>query len=220
MIRWIASVVGLLVATNIALAQSPIVSDFDHDTTGFRIDGAHQIVQCGDCHNRGQFSGTPLDCEGCHSVGGRVSASPKPSFHMLTTTTCESCHTTYGWLPVRKVDHNEVIGQCASCHNNRVAIGKPVSHIPTTADCEGCHRTTLFSLATFSHVGISSGCVQCHNNRLATGKPPDHIPAPDTCEDCHNTTSFSFTTSNQTQSPIGRYVKARGLALDIQGAAP
>lgn len=182
-----------LLGASAVFAQSPIVSDFDHDTTAFRIQGAHQIAQCGDCHNRGQFAATPVNCNGCHVNGGQVAASAKPAFHMLTTASCDSCHNEFAWVPTADVDHNEVLGACSSCHNNRVALGKPLNHLPTTADCGSCHRTSLFAFASFSHNGISSGCVQCHNNRIAAGKPADHIPAPDTCEDCHQTNSFSLT---------------------------
>ncbi len=204
---------GLLGVAIVSEAQSPIVSDFDHDTTGFRLEGAHQIAQCGDCHSRGQFSGTPLNCESCHSTGGRVSASAKPTFHMLTTNQCDQCHTSYAWLPTLTVDHTQVLGTCSSCHDNRVALGKPIDHVPTNADCAVCHRTTLFALATFSHNGIVAGCFQCHNNRIAVGKPPDHIPAPDTCEDCHNTMSFSLTSgATFGRGPLAEYVRANSSA--------
>lgn len=197
-----------LITVNAVFAQSPIVSDFDHDTTAFRIQGAHQIAQCGDCHNRGQFAATPVNCNGCHIAGGSVAASAKPAFHMLTTSSCDSCHTEFGWVPTTEVDHNEVLGSCSSCHNNRVALGKPLNHLPTTADCGSCHRTTLFALASFSHNGIASGCAQCHNNRIAQGKPADHIPAPDTCEDCHQTRTFSLASSvSRPDDAMREYIK-------------
>ncbi len=178
-----------------ASAQSIIRSDFDHDSTSFRLEGNHAVTQCGDCHGRGIFSGTPQTCAGCHTSVGQVRASAKPAFHIVSTNQCENCHTAFAWIPVQRVDHNEVLGTCTSCHDNRVAAGKPRNHIPTTADCDTCHRTNVFALAVFSHDGIVAGCFACHNNRVVAGKPADHIPAPDTCETCHNVTSWSFTTT-------------------------
>ena len=35
-----------------------------------------------------------------------------------TTELCDSCHRTTGWVPVVAVDHVEVFGSCASCHDN------------------------------------------------------------------------------------------------------
>ena len=147
----------LLTATNVS-AQSIIRSDFDHDSTSFRLEGNHAVAQCSDCHGRGVFSGTPQTCDGCHTTTGVVRASAKPAFHILASNNCETCHTAFGWIPVQRVDHQEVLGECQSCHNNRVAEGKPLNHIPTTADCDTCHRTSVFELAIFSHDGIVAGC--------------------------------------------------------------
>ncbi len=181
----------LLLAGGAALAQTVLRSDFDHDTTGFRLEGAHSIAQCGDCHRRGVFAGTPSSCDGCHTNGGRVRAGTQPATHILSSDHCESCHTEFAWAPVRRVDHLEVVGSCSGCHDNRIAQGKPANHIPTTAECDGCHRTSVFSLVSFSHAGIVAGCVQCHDGRSATGKPANHLPTTDLCEDCHATTRFS-----------------------------
>ncbi|MEO1036638.1 MAG: cytochrome c3 family protein [Pseudomonadota bacterium] len=210
---------GLLLATS-AGAQSIIRSDFDHDTTTFRLQGSHAVAQCADCHGRGVFSGTPQTCNGCHTTVGQVRASAKPAFHILSSNTCESCHTEFAWIPVQRVDHEEVLGTCESCHNNRVAVGKPLNHIPTTADCDVCHRTSVFALAVFSHDGIVAGCVGCHNNRIVAGKPADHIPAPDTCEDCHNVTSWSFTTFRPGNQAKRRPLDAEQLVADGPFALP
>jgi hypothetical protein len=172
--------------------SSPV---FDHFTTAFRLDGAHQFATCEGCHVDGLFAGTPVQCSGCHGQGTRVRATFQPVQHIRTTEFCDSCHRTTGWVPVVAVDHVEVFGTCASCHDNRLALGKPVNHLPTSNQCDDCHRTVAFSPATFDHVGISSGCFGCHNGATAFGKPADHIPATNICEDCHSVIGFS---------PVGR----------------
>src|SRR5205823_13166993 len=61
--------------------------------------------------NHATVAGTA--CVSCHST---ASGAGKPPTHIVTTDTCQSCHTTLAWLPVRTVDHTQVKGTCASCH--------------------------------------------------------------------------------------------------------
>jgi hypothetical protein len=190
-----ASLIGplalVLLAAGPAGAQRSGTAVFDHFTTAFRLDGAHQFATCESCHVDGLFAGAPLQCSGCHAQGARVRATSQPAQHMLTTELCDSCHRTTSWVPVVAVDHVEVFGTCVSCHDGGRALGKPPDHIPASDQCDDCHRTIAFSPATFEHAGITGGCFTCHNGTTALGKPVDHIPATNICEDCHNVVSFS-----------------------------
>lgn len=174
-----------------ALAQSSLASQFDHFTTGFRLDGAHQLATCESCHVDAIFTGTPTECAGCHIQASRVQASTQPATHILATENCESCHQTGSFAPVARVDHLEVLGTCATCHDGRSAIGQPVNHLPTSNQCDDCHRTTAFVPAVFDHIGIAANCFSCHDGSQAMGKPVNHIPATNVCEDCHNVLMFS-----------------------------
>lgn len=131
--RYLASVVVLLGLASFALAQTAIRSDFDHDSTGFPLEGAHLNANCGSCHTQGVFAGTPRQCADCHQDGSLVLATTKPALHILTTETCDSCHATRSFRPVQRMDHNETIGSCVSCHNNTLARGKTATH-PLTGD--------------------------------------------------------------------------------------
>ena len=183
----------MLLAAGAAQAQTAIRSNFDHDSTGFRLEGAHLISNCGACHDKGIFVGTLRECQDCHKHGGSVTATPKPARHILASERCESCHAVRSFLPLRRMDHNEAIGPCASCHNNQVAPGKPVDHPPAGDQCEACHLTVAFSpVSRFDHTGIVDNCFSCHNNVVATGKPPDHLPTTNICEDCHNVNTWSL----------------------------
>ncbi len=182
----VAGALLVLVAAGGVSAQRGPGAVFDHFTTAFRLDGAHQFAECESCHVDGQFVGTPTRCGGCHAEGTRVRATPRPAQHIATTELCDSCHRTNTWAPVIAVDHLETLGTCASCHDGRHALGKPANHIPASNQCGDCHRTTAFSPATFDHAGITSACVSCHNGTTAVGKPVNHVPATNLCEDCHN----------------------------------
>jgi ribosomal protein L44E len=172
-------------------AQSSAASTFDHFTTDFPLDGRHQFVACETCHSDGIFVGAPPTCVGCHANSSRIRATTQPPSHILTSERCESCHRTAGFVPVARVDHLEVFGTCASCHDGRKAAGKPPNHLPTSNTCEDCHRSVAWSPARFDHVGIVDNCVSCHNGQVAMGKPVNHIPASAICEDCHSTMTWS-----------------------------
>ena len=58
--------------------QVSVSSAFDHFTTAFPLEGAHQFAHCESCHVDGQFAGTPVQCAGCHSQGSRVRATFQP----------------------------------------------------------------------------------------------------------------------------------------------
>jgi len=189
----LVALVLLLVAfwPGTASSQTAIHSNFDHDSTSFRLDGAHVAADCGDCHRRGSFSSTLRECEYCHSQGGVVTATFKPARHIATTERCDSCHATRSFVPLERMDHNEAYGECVSCHNNNTALGKPVDHPPTGDQCESCHLTVAFSpVLRFDHTGITANCSSCHDGVTARGKDADHIPTTAECDDCHNTTAF------------------------------
>jgi len=176
----------------------PVVADravaqlaFDHYTTGFRLDGAHRFADCESCHADGMFSGTPVDCSGCHTQASRVNATSQPAFHIPTSDRCAACHRADTWVATARIDHFEVQGTCSSCHNGQKAGGQPFDHLPTGNQCDDCHRTTAWVPAVFDHAGIVGGCFSCHNGMIAMGKPADHIPATNLCEDCHNTITWS-----------------------------
>jgi hypothetical protein len=130
-----------------ALAQTAFNSDFDHMTTGWTLEGSHRNVECASCHVGGIFQGTARQCAACHSLAGRVKATPPPLTHIRTTEECDACHRETGWQYIQTVDHNAVIGECRGCHNSQTATGKPPRHIPTSSDCDVCHRTTGWSPA-------------------------------------------------------------------------
>lgn len=176
-----------------ANAQSVIRSNFDHDSTGFRLDGAHIATGCGNCHGYRILSGTLRECEDCHAQGNTVEATAKPARHILASDRCEACHSTRSFIPLQRMDHHEVFGECIDCHNNQTAFGKPVDHPPAGDACENCHLTVSFSpVIGFDHSGITGNCVSCHNGAVAGGKPPDHLPTSDFCEDCHRTDTWSL----------------------------
>lgn len=116
-------------------------TQFDHFTTGFRLEGAHRFAECETCHSDGNFAGTPTRCGECHAQASRTRATWRSPTHLSTTDRCDSCHRPNSWTPVIRFDHLEVHGACSSCHNNVTVAGQHPQHIQTTTECDDCHNT-------------------------------------------------------------------------------
>ncbi|HEY5761891.1 MAG TPA: cytochrome c3 family protein [Rhodocyclaceae bacterium] len=132
------------------------------------------------------------NCASCHG-GAYVSAGAvaKTATHLVTTQSCDVCHTTTAWKPTSFAHTGVTPGSCASCHNGTTAVGKPGVHIPTTLACDACHRTSgwLPLITPFAHTGVAAGsCASCHSPSFPniTVKPTSHIPTSAACDACHH----------------------------------
>ncbi|MBL4820742.1 MAG: cytochrome C, partial [Gammaproteobacteria bacterium] len=122
----------------------------------------------------------------CHDG---TTATGKTLNHIQTNDSCESCHSTVVW-DTFLVDHNAVIGTCASCHDGTIATGKSITHVSTNAECDTCHVTTAWSPALFDHTIIVDNCASCHDGITATGQNVGHFGTAQECNTCHLTTSW------------------------------
>ena len=163
---------------------------------------------CTTCHNGQTFA-----------VG--MTPKSKPTNHLPTSASCETCHTTAttGGFAGGLMNHVGIVGGCTNCHNGQAFAGitpvtKGGNHLPTTMSCETCHSATKFTIpggfsgAAMNHTGIVNNCTLCHNNQPFQGVTPvfkstRHIPyaanltggAGMGCEFCHSKTIFTtFTT--------------------------
>ncbi|HEY6554025.1 MAG TPA: hypothetical protein VI669_11775, partial [Vicinamibacteria bacterium] len=77
----------------------------DHGKTRFPLTGAHQRVDCAQCHVGGRYTGTPLDCFACHQAKYQATKNPN---HVAAgfPTACTNCHTTNAWVPA-SFDHGK-----------------------------------------------------------------------------------------------------------------
>ena len=173
-----------------ANAQSG-TSGFDHDTTLFPLQGAHEQVRCETCHIKGIFKGTPRECALCHVQNNERGALAKPNRHIPTQQACDTCHNVSSFGAVHFSHVAVVPGTCATCHDGRRSFGKPAGHIPTTQSCDVCHVTSAFlPVRSFDHSTLNgdySTCATCHDGGQATGRPANHIPVVDLtmCGTCH-----------------------------------
>src|SRR5580658_9852837 len=102
------------VAVFLLLANTPAEAiqrtGFDHLTTGFELRDAHRDMACEYCHVNGVFKGTPRNCAGCHTIGGRISATSKPPDHLASDSNCALCHSGYNFAPIFRMDHTGAKG--------------------------------------------------------------------------------------------------------------
>ncbi len=183
-----------------ATAKQP----FDHTKTGFILKDVHTTLRCEQCHVEGIFKNTPKDCAGCHSLGSRVGATPKPGNHVQTTSACDTCHISPTSFLVKSFKHAGITSGCSSCHSGQSlgVLSKSATHFPTTLECVACHKNTNTFLSwKMDHTGITSTCSTCHGETrmLFSGvvnKPAAHIATNGAgCETCHSSfTTFSGAT--------------------------
>ncbi len=114
-------------------------------------------------------------CATCH-VASYPNIEAKSASHLPTTASCDACHNTTAWLPVKHpYSHSGVVpNQCATCHGGTYTgiMVRPSNHIPTTlagllgTECSNCHSPTQFtSFGTgqkMKHGSINASCATCH----------------------------------------------------------
>jgi hypothetical protein len=187
--------------------------------------------------------GLASDCVQCHSgANADPTISGKPSTHIATSDTCQSCHSPLGFNVTSFVDHTEVFGACSSCHDGVIATGKSTNHIDTTQECSDCHTTASFvklnADGTFDHTGITGGCSACHNGTVAIGPASDPSPAGHPsisveCNACHTTATFKTPFPNHTDVKVvvpgtcgqagchdGASTMSNGVAITSKNSAP
>jgi hypothetical protein len=138
-----------------------------------------------------------------------MNALGKPSGHVTTTASCDTCHKGYTTFAGAAFNHTGVSpGTCATCHvQGGSGMAKPSNHIPTTLSCDACHNTSTFTTSTFTHSatqGVITGqCSTCHNGSYtqwnALGKPSGHVTTTASCDTCHKGyTTFAGAAFNHT----------------------
>jgi hypothetical protein len=124
---------------------------FDHNLSAFKLEGEHARVNCEECHQNGNFQGTPTDCYTCHRQ--------EDEHNGRFGTDCAACHNPFDWEDA-SFDHNlsnfpldgaHLDVACEACHTNGQFSG-------ISTQCVACHEDPVF------HVGaLGENCQECHN---------------------------------------------------------
>ena len=120
------------------------VKAFNHNLTGFPLDGKHGQIQCDACHMNNRYDQSKPDCVSCHT---------EPQVHTgLLGTDCQTCHNSNTWKPAsfqaRPFDHT----------NTRFTLNlHAVDYAGNPINCTTCHTGDPSQTTTQS-------CITCHNN--------------------------------------------------------
>ena len=143
-------------------------AQIDHNLTGFPLTGKHIETLCQDCHESG-YTNTPTVCYSCHQQEYDATTNPN---HIAAAfpTTCESCHTTNGWMPAT-FDHDGLYfpiytgehagewNQCMDCHQ--------VPNNYSVFTCISCHEHNQIEMddkhdEVQGYIYESGACLSCH----------------------------------------------------------
>ena len=157
------------------------------------------------------------DCATCHNTASFAGAAQKPANHIPTTQACMLCHASPPNYTVFAMNHQGIVGGCATCHGPGLTFATsfspkspPATHIPVAGvACESCHSATgytTFAGTAMNHAGTGAiACQTCHETgkswfgvaivtRPTPAADPAH-PATGDCGACHTTASFNVVTA-------------------------
>ncbi len=150
------------------------IEKFNHNLTGYPLEGAHNARKCPDCHRTAfitdpvikekkfTYLGLNTECLSCHD-----------DYHQKTLPeACTSCHTMESFKPAVKFNHSSARFQLKGSH-------KDVS-------CSKCHKVISRNGKPFQEFkGIAFDlCTRCHSDPHRNQFGPE-------CTDCHTVESFA-----------------------------
>jgi len=155
-----------------------------HRRSNFPLTGKHAFTACDSCHaNRRDlgFSRATKECLGCHqddltraAAGAAIVDHGVPNF----PTTCQSCHSTWGFSPAGLDGHETCFEisrgphagvKCKDCHSSFPAVDvtqKPFTCLTDTANCVRCHSCQEHEPVS-GFACTNRKCYECH--RFSTG---------------------------------------------------
>lgn len=146
---------------------------FDHNDTGYKLEGKHAKKQCADCHKpenikdafikkkHETYLGLNDECLTCHE-----------DFHQKSLAiNCLNCHNYDTFKQASKFEHTKAKFQLRGKHSE--------------VACEKCHSKSVRNGKNFQQfTGLQfQSCVNCH-------KDPHENKFGQNCKDCHSEDSF------------------------------
>jgi len=124
---------------------------FNHDSTGYPLDGGHERIECRDCHKTpNKWTGLETTCDSCHDDPHGSSQSKRELLQ-----DCGACHKLSAKSPVP-------IPRSVFDHTSAAATDYPLEGLHTDVKCEDCHKDALF--VPTAH----DSCESCHENPHGT----------------------------------------------------
>jgi hypothetical protein len=145
------------------------MNGFDHDLTGWKLEGKHTAIDCKDCHKDKNsqglrtFLGEDKLCGSCHKK------DQPHGFERREMLACERCHGQSVWKPSKSdMDFD---------HDKKADAAMPLEGSHAAVACAKCHAKSLFNLKPAK----PANCANCHPN------PHDgQLYGTVACEKCHS----------------------------------
>lgn len=146
---------------------------FNHDDTGYKLEGKHAKKECKDCHKKENISESGLKMKQETYLGlSDLCLSCHEDFHQKTlSANCLNCHTPDAFKPATNFNHTKAKYQLRGKH--------------TEVGCEKCHFKSVRNgkdYQQFSGLQFQQ-CVNCH-------KDPHEKKFGQNCTQCHMEESF------------------------------
>ncbi len=145
-------------------------ASFDHDVTGYPLEGKHETVDCRKCHENKAIDPLPhqrcMDCHQDFHQGQFIRAAYKPD--------CRDCHSVEGFA-----GSSYTIEQ----HNQS---NFPLSGAHLATPCFACH----FKNETWNFKNIGQQCSDCHADVHAGQLAENYYPGK-SCDRCHSAEAWS-----------------------------
>ncbi len=153
---------------------------FNHDQTGFVLQGQHRTVPCVSCHEGLKFETASERCTSCHTDVHKAELG----------SNCTRCHSNQSWKISDMIQRHQF--------TRFPLVGKHA-----TLNCQDCHTNAT----NLQYIGTPITCIGCHRSDYAAAVNPNHVSAGFSvhCSDCHSVSALSWLASfnhDLTQFPL------------------
>ncbi len=146
---------------------------FDHNDTGYKLEGKHVTKDCKDCHKTEHITDLQIKkkSETYLGLNGQCLTCHEDNHQKTMSVNCQTCHNFDAFKPASKFDHNK---------SRFILKGKHADVL-----CEKCHAKSVREGKKFQQFsGLQfQNCVSCH-------KDPHENKFGQNCTQCHMEDSF------------------------------
>ncbi len=148
--------------------------NFNHNLTGYELTGAHEKIDCRECHKPDFIDDRDLKKRNETYLGlGNACIDCHEDYHQKTLgNDCAKCHDTNAFSPTPKFDHDEtdfaltgkhIDVECIQCHQMETRNGRDFqkfADVPFNS-CNSCHDDV-------HNNNLGPDCKQCHTDQSFT----------------------------------------------------
>ena len=172
---------------------------FDHDLTGYILEGSHETVDCRDCHKAGYIKDLEL--------------RKKTSTYLGLNTECLSCHEDYhqGTLDKKCLDCHDMKAFTPATRFDHAKTNYPLKGLHSSVDCIECHEKETKNGKEFQRFSEikHSGCADCHLD-VHQGSLGNQ------CTACHTEQGFSQLNRQFDHRKTGFILKGAHTSIDCR----